>query len=136
MFFPFVIPSHVQEKWYDSIETEEDTYILTIKLNHSGGHSSTASMFVSGAVEATAGTIVSGGISSVTSRCKMQDRLEETLYYLNQKMLEIKSIIQWARRRRIIDPALLEWFKAIIEAQHCLRSIMFVPSTTRIPCQQ
>ncbi|KAJ4786443.1 Disease resistance protein RGA2 [Rhynchospora pubera] len=78
----------------------------------------TASMFYSGAVEAAAGTIVSGAVSSVTSTFQMQDGIEVTLYSLQQELMKIQCAINAARERRITDQMLLEWLGQIINASY------------------
>ncbi|KAJ4800985.1 Disease resistance protein RGA2 [Rhynchospora pubera] len=78
----------------------------------------TASMFYSGVVEAAAGTIVSGTVSSVTSTFDMQEGLDVTLYSLQQELIKIQCAINAARRRRIIDQKLLEWLAQIIDASY------------------
>ncbi|KAJ4772536.1 hypothetical protein LUZ62_056793 [Rhynchospora pubera] len=78
----------------------------------------TASMFYSGAVEAAAGTIISGAVSSVTSTFQMQDGIEVTLYSLQQELMKIQCAINAARGRRITDHMLLEWLGQIINASY------------------
>jgi NB-ARC domain len=78
----------------------------------------TASMFYSGAVEAAAGTMVSGAVCSVTSTCELQEGLHVTLYSLQQEVMKIQCAINAARRRRITDPQLLMWLASLINAVH------------------
>ncbi|KAF3336734.1 disease resistance protein RGA2-like protein [Carex littledalei] len=76
----------------------------------------TTSMFYSGAVEAAAGTIVSGAVSSITSGYEMQEGLDVTLYSLQQEVIKIQSAIDAARGRRITNQKLLEWLAQLINA--------------------
>ncbi|XP_078179217.1 disease resistance protein RGA2-like [Carex rostrata] len=80
----------------------------------------TPSMFYSGVVEAAAGTIVSGAVSSITSRYEneMQEGLDVTLYSLQQEVSKIQSAIEAARGRRITNQKLLEWLAQIINAAY------------------
>jgi hypothetical protein len=75
-------------------------------------------MFYSGAVEAAAGTIVSGAFSSVTSGYEMQEGLDVTLYSLQQEVIKIQSGIDAARGRRITNQKLLEWLAQLINASY------------------
>ncbi|KAJ3687912.1 hypothetical protein LUZ61_017076 [Rhynchospora tenuis] len=78
----------------------------------------TTSIIYSGAVEAAAGTIVSGAVSSITSTFKMQEGLDVTLYSLQQELMKIQCVINAARRRQVTDQKLLEWLAQIIDASY------------------
>ncbi|XP_078179569.1 putative disease resistance protein RGA3 [Carex rostrata] len=78
----------------------------------------TTSMFYSGAVEAAAGTIVSGVVSSITSGHEMQEGLDVTLYSLQQEVIKIQSAIDAARGRWITSQKLLQWLAQLINAAY------------------
>lgn len=76
------------------------------------------SLLYSGAVEAAAGTVVSGAISSLASTYEMHERLDVILYSLEQEVIKIQCAINAARRRRITDQTLLQWLAKLIDAAY------------------
>jgi NB-ARC domain len=76
------------------------------------------SLIYSGAVEAAAGTVISGTISSLARTYEMQNRLDMTLYSLEQEVIKIQCAINAARRRRITDQTLLQWLAKLIDAAY------------------
>jgi NB-ARC domain len=73
-------------------------------------------MLYSGAVEAAAGMVVNGTVSSFTSKYNMQEGLDVTLHNLQQEVIKIQCAINAARRRRITEKKLLEWTASLINA--------------------
>ncbi|KAJ4772535.1 Disease resistance protein RGA2 [Rhynchospora pubera] len=84
-----------------------------------GVATSTASILYSGGVEATAGMIVSGGVSSLTSTFGNQEELDVTLSSIRHQLSTIKCAINATRvLRQITDEELLEKRSLIIKAYH------------------
>ncbi|KAJ4790965.1 Disease resistance protein RGA2 [Rhynchospora pubera] len=83
-----------------------------------GVATSTASMFYSGGVDATAGMIVSGVVSSLTSALGNQEELDVTLSSIRHQLLTMQCAINATRGRWITDEELLEKRSLIIKAYH------------------
>jgi NB-ARC domain len=76
------------------------------------------SLISSGAVEAAAGTVISGTMSSLARTYEMHEGLDVTLYSLEQEVIKIQCAINAARRRHITDQKLLQWLEKLIGAAH------------------